>query len=165
MRILTFFTALALSVAAMVWAAAPPTGASAINVARIVAPARESLAALHDWLRPGPVEGYADWQSAAQTVEGGDAARGEVLMTRYGCGACHEIPGIAGARGTVGPPLHNLADRAYLAGVLSNTPGGLIRWLLNPPAHSPETAMPDLGLNEGEARHIAAFLMTLRRSD
>ena len=62
----------------------------------------------------------------------------------------------------MGPPLTGLADRAYLAGVLPNTPGGMIRWLVNPSAHSPKTAMPDLDLTEDEARDIAAFLMTLK---
>lgn len=79
-----------------------------------------------------------------------------------GCGSCHRIPGVARAEGRVGPPLDGLADRIYLAGELTNTPDNLIRWLRSPQEVSPGTAMPDVGLTEEEARHIAAYLLTLR---
>ena len=49
-----------------------------------------------------------------------------------------------------------------MAGILPNTPGGLVRWLVDPPAHSPKTAMPDLGVTTAHARHIAAYLFTLK---
>jgi cytochrome c1 len=37
-----------------------------------------------------------------------------------------------------------------------------VRWVKNPPAVEPGTAMPDLGLNDGQAYDIAAYLYTLR---
>lgn len=95
------------------------------------------------------------------TVAGGDAARGAALIAQYGCGSCHRIPGIALARGTVGPPLGNLARRVYLGGVVPNAPEHLILWLMDPQALDPPTAMPNLGLSEAQARDIAAYLYTL----
>lgn len=97
-----------------------------------------------------------------QTVEGGDAARGKQLMHRYACATCHVIPGVAGANGQVGPPLTSWAQRAYIAGNLSNTPENLIRWVQVPQSVEPGTAMPNLGVTDQDARDIASYLYTLR---
>ena len=86
---------------------------------------------------------------------------GKLLLRQFGCGSCHEIPGVAAARGKVGPPLAGVATRVYIAGVLPNTPENLVRWLRDPPAVSPQSAMPDLGVTERDARDIAAYLATL----
>jgi hypothetical protein len=37
----------------------------------------------------------------------------------------------------------------------------MVRWLENPPAVDPPTAMPNLQLNRHDARDIAAYLYTL----
>ena len=47
---------------------------------------------------------------------------GVAHIQRFGCGACHVVPGIRGANGLVGPPLNQIARRVYLGGVLRNTP-------------------------------------------
>jgi cytochrome c1 len=91
-------------------------------------------------------------------VAGGVPERGKASILRYGCAACHFIPGIPGHGANVGPPLVNLAARAYLGGVLPNTPDNLVRWLRNPPQVDPRTAMPNLGVSQAEATDIAAFL-------
>lgn len=91
-------------------------------------------------------------------VAGGDAQRGRALVERYGCVACHSIPGLASYGANVGPPLVDLAERGYLAGVLPNTPEDMVRWLRDPPAVDPRTAMPNLGVSRAEALDIAAFL-------
>jgi cytochrome c1 len=98
----------------------------------------------------------------AGDVPGGDPERGAATIHRYGCGACHKIPGIPGAIGIVGPPLAKMAERGYVGGILANTPENLIRWLLDPPRVDPTTAMPNMGLSEAEARDIAAYLYTLK---
>jgi putative membrane protein len=98
----------------------------------------------------------------AQTVAGGDPEHGSVLIGRFGCGACHIIPGIDEARGKVGPPLDQIGERGYLAGVLRNTPDNMIAWLRKPQSVVPGNAMPDMGLDEREARDIAAYLYTIR---
>jgi cytochrome c2 len=92
----------------------------------------------------------------------GDPARGHRLIVRVGCGACHAIRGIEGAHGLVGPPLDNIASRTMLAGVLPNTPRNLVHWLQAPQSVVPGNAMPDMELNDHDARDIAAYLETLR---
>lgn len=87
--------------------------------------------------------------------------RGRTAIGRYGCGSCHIIPGIAGARGLVGPSLEHVASRVYLAGVLQNTPYNMIRWIRGPQAVDRLTAMPNLGVTEQDATAIMRFLYTL----
>jgi cytochrome c1 len=99
--------------------------------------------------------------SAAETA-GGSIARGRGAVVHYGCASCHTIPGIAGADALVGPPLDRIASRTYVAGVLVNTPENLVRWIQDPPGVDPLTAMPNLRVNEADARDIATFLSTLR---
>ncbi len=89
---------------------------------------------------------------------GGDANRGALLVGRYSCGACHQIPGIEGANGLVGPPLATFSRRTMIAGLLPNTPANLVLWLRHPQSVTPGNAMPDLGLTETQARDIAAYL-------
>ena len=95
-------------------------------------------------------------------VAGGDPGRGAAVIRRSGCGACHVIPGIAGAGGLVGPPLESFARRAYVGGVLPNRPQNLVAWLLDPPAIDALTAMPAPGISAAEARDVAAYLYRLR---
>jgi cytochrome c1 len=83
-------------------------------------------------------------------------------MQQYGCGSCHTIPGIPRANTLVGPSLEHIASRMYIAGVLPNTPANMLRWLQNPPAVDPLTAMPNLGVTEADARDMAGYLYTLR---
>ena len=95
------------------------------------------------------------------TVAGGDADRGRGVIDAIGCGACHVIPGIDGARGVVGPPLKDWTRRSYIAGKLPNSPDNLVRWVMNPHEVEPGTVMPDLDLSEQQARDVAAYLYTL----
>jgi len=96
-------------------------------------------------------------------VAGGDAQRGRELIERYGCVACHSIPGLASYGANVGPPLVSLSQRGYLAGVLPNTPEDMVRWLRDPPGVDPRTAMPNLGVSQDEALDIAAYLYSQHR--
>jgi cytochrome c len=98
---------------------------------------------------------------AASSPYGADPARGKEAVERYGCIACHAIPGIALAGGNVGPPLKDIRRRAYLAGVLPNTAQNLTRWLQNPALINPRSAMPNMGISEAEASDIAAYLYSL----
>jgi hypothetical protein len=78
-------------------------------------------------------------------VAGGDPDRGRVALDGFGCGACHLIPGIRGARGMV-----------------PNSPDNLVHWIQDPQAVDPETAMPDLDVVPAIAADMAAYLYTLR---
>ena len=99
---------------------------------------------------------------AQESAIAGDPQRGAELIQRYGCGACHTIPGITGANGLVGPPLTMMGRRIYIAGVLRNTPDNMMRWIRDPQKIVPGNAMPEMGITEAEARDLAAFLETLR---
>jgi cytochrome c1 len=94
-------------------------------------------------------------------IVGGEPERGRGLIQAYGCGTCHVIAGVRGARGRVGPPLEKFAERNLLAGAMPNVPRNLVAWLIDPPAVQPQTGMPAVGLSEADARHIAAYLYTL----
>lgn len=98
----------------------------------------------------------------ASAITGGDPERGRQALRRYGCSTCHTIPGVPGARGTVGPPLDHMARRVYIAGHLPNTPDNLRRWIEHPDRLDPPNAMPDVGVTAGDSRDIAAYLYTLR---
>jgi cytochrome c2 len=98
----------------------------------------------------------------AELLAGGDVRAGKTAIERYGCGACHEIPGIPGADGRVGPPLDGMSRRAEIAGRLPNGPANLVRWLRHPQQIEPGNGMPDQGIGERDGRDIAAYLYTLR---
>jgi putative membrane protein len=98
----------------------------------------------------------------ALAATGGDSHRGQAAIERYGCGTCHTIPGIRGAYGLVGPPLTKMALRTYIAGVLTNTPENMERWIKDPPAVDRQTAMPKLGVANRDLRDIVGYLYTLR---
>jgi cytochrome c1 len=72
------------------------------------------------------------------------------------------VPGVKGADGLVGPPLTNIASRGYIGGVLPNAPDNMIRWIRDPKGVDSLTAMPNTGVTESDARHLAAYLYTLR---
>jgi mono/diheme cytochrome c family protein len=100
-------------------------------------------------------------QLAASKIDGGEPEQGLALIQSYGCGTCHVIGGVRGARGRVGPELKEYAQQNLLAGFLPNTPQNLIAWLVDPVALKPGTGMPAQGVTETEARHIASYLYTL----
>jgi cytochrome c2 len=100
---------------------------------------------------------------AGAIIPGADPERGRELLAAYGCGGCHVIPGIPGAVGAVGPPLIDFGDRSFIAGTLRNEPSQLVRWIMAPQEIEPGTAMPQLGVGEPQARHMAAYLYTLSR--
>ena len=102
------------------------------------------------------------WQSTAAPVTFGNSRHGAQLIARSGCGTCHEIPGISGADGHVGPPLDHMAERTMIAGFLPNTPDNMRAWIKDPQAIGPGNAMPNMELKDDEAKDIAAYLYTLR---
>src|ERR1700730_10524626 len=83
------------------------------------------------------------------------AQQGVNVILQRGCGGCHTIPNIPGAAATIGPNLGPngdippLSQRKTIAGgaVPNNSPDDLAKWILNPQALKPGTAMPTLGLS------------------
>ncbi len=110
--------------------------------------------------------GWRSWQSQAQAaavakaLTRGDPSRAPALITKYGCGGCHTIPGAPGADGKVAGPLGGMRARVYVGGVARHDADTLIRWIVAPQSISPRSAMPVTGISEGEARDVAAFLYT-----
>jgi len=104
----------------------------------------------------------ASMKRQGAALAGGDPDRGAADIAHYGCGACHTIPGIVGARGVVGPTLASLRSRMYIAVKLRNEPANLEHWIANPHAIDPQSAMPVLGVSQADAVDIAAYLYSLK---
>jgi cytochrome c len=122
-----------------------------------------SYARLPSILLLGFVLTACDQGEAAGPVNfAGDARRGSQLIGQYGCGGCHDIPGIAGANGNVGPPLHRIGTRTYLAGFVRNSPENMTFWIREPQKVLPGNAMPSMGIPQNDARDITAYLYTLK---
>lgn len=91
----------------------------------------------------------------------GDDA-GPRLLAQYQCASCHAIPDVPGGRGGVGPPLERFGLRSYISGQWPNDAATLARWIAEPQALVPGTAMPDMGVSDADARAMAAYLLSLR---
>lgn len=95
-------------------------------------------------------------------VSGGNARQGKVLLAQFQCGSCHQIPDVEAARGTAGPSLSEFARRSYIAGRWPNEQATLVRWITEPHSLDAATMMPDMGVPADDARHMAAYLYTLK---
>jgi mono/diheme cytochrome c family protein len=118
---------------------------------------------LADGLPPHPPHGAgaAPARPVLQPPVLGSVEAGRRAVAGHLCATCHHIPGIVGANSHVGPSLAGVGTRKFIAGVLANTPENMVRWLMNPQAIAPRSAMPALGVDEQEARDMAAYLYTL----
>lgn len=124
----------------------------ALSIAVVLAGTATLLFAWHATADREPPAGYL-----------GSPVRGRALLARYGCPACHAIPGSAAPDGMTGPPLAGIGSRGYLAGKFANEPIELEEWIQHPQKMKPESAMPELGVTDRDARDLAAYLATLRR--
>lgn len=93
-------------------------------------------------------------------AQSGQLREAKALIAGH-CAACHVVPGVRTATGTVGPPLDGLRHRQVIAGHFSNSRDNLIRWIAHPQAMLPGDAMPDTGVNEAQAALIADYLTAL----
>ncbi len=109
--------------------------------------------------RPAPPSAS---QPAAVSQASGDVEAGKRTFVEAGCAACHVAPGVPEARGTLGPNLAGFAGRRQIAGVVPNSAENLARWLANPQAVKPGTAMPSLNLSQQQVAELAAYLQALR---
>jgi putative membrane protein len=103
-----------------------------------------------------------NYERVAREMTGGEPTRGPQAIRKYGCDTCHVIPGVLTADATVGPPLTQIAQRAYLAGRIDNTPENMIKWIRHPHSIDDKTLMPEMGVSLQDGRDIAAYLYTLR---
>ena len=105
--------------------------------------------------------GCQDVDIDPQPMAGADAGGGRRTIERVGCGACHQIPGVAWPQGRVGPSLDGFAEQALIGGRFPNQPEVLARWVRDAPSLAPQTGMPAVPITEQEARDVAAYLYTL----
>jgi cytochrome c2 len=110
------------------------------------------------WLTTEAWMAASQSDAVARALTGGDPAHASVVVTRYGCGGCHTIPGVPAADGKVGPPLGGIREHVFIAGLLPNTADNLINWIVEPRAYSPHSAMPVTGISKAEARDVAAWI-------
>jgi mono/diheme cytochrome c family protein len=90
-------------------------------------------------------------------LDGASAAEGERLFTERGCRGCH---GVKAEEHSVSPRVPNLA------GIGSKvTPEWLDRWIADPKAYNPDTAMPKVELTDPERHNLVAYLETLTRAE
>ncbi|HET7867405.1 MAG TPA: c-type cytochrome [Burkholderiaceae bacterium] len=91
-----------------------------------------------------------------------ELARGLAWLGQYQCGACHRIPGLPQAQGTLGPDLAGFGRRSYIAGEVPNRPALRRQWIMDPESLVPRTPMPALGVPAERAAAMAAYLGELR---
>lgn len=96
--------------------------------------------------------------TAVALTSGGNSSAGENVIISFGCAACHEIPGIRGPHGKIGPSLEDFKESTMIGGVMANSAENLTQWLQDPRAVDPKTGMPNLGLTQDQARDVAAYL-------
>jgi cytochrome c1 len=111
-------------------------------------------------------------QLAAPAAAGGGAAltpgspeaEGATIIASKPCVTCHTIPGIPGATATIGPNLAGVARKAKIAGgaVNNSGPEDLKKWITDPGAVKPGTAMIKVAMTDDEATKIVAYLETLK---
>lgn len=85
------------------------------------------------------------------------AEEGERLFTERGCRGCHAVKADE----------HSVSPRVpHLAGIGSKvTPEWLDRWIADPKAYNPDTAMPKVELTDAERHAVVAYLLTLKRTE
>lgn len=123
-------------------------------VFRLLGPALLSALLAGGALAQGPGQGRA--------AQGPTVDRGKALLGQYQCGSCHTIPGVPAARGELAQTLRAWGRRSYIAGRLPNNPELLARWIANPEALVPGTAMPSMGVSPADAQAMAAYLFSLQ---
>jgi cytochrome c oxidase subunit 2 len=103
-----------------------------------------------------------DQRTPAPQPSGGLTLAGQQYFLNGPCIACHAIDGTP-ADAHVGPDLSHVASRTTLAaGVITNTPANLTRWLSASQEVKPESKMPDFHLPSEEVNALAAYLDTLK---
>ena len=117
----------------------------------------DDLVAFLEWVNGMDLNGFppppvlASGPTTQSAIGGRNPHEGSPEVFRQTCVACHSV---GGAGGDVGPALDTVADRfdaAYLD-----------RWLRDPEAVRPGTAMPQLPLTDVQVHELTTYLATLR---
>ncbi len=101
----------------------------------------------------------AQRQAASLAPMSLDGSGHKLFMDR--CAGCHAIRGTH-ATGQHAPDLTHLNSRRWLAaGLLTNTPENLMKWIVNAQQLKPGSRMPSIALSESEKSALALFLSNL----
>lgn len=111
-------------------------------------------------------EKFNEWQKqqlvVPRTPRTGTAGDGAELFETKACMNCHSIKGTP-ATARIGPDLTHLNTRQTIgAGVLTNTPENLAKWLTNPQKYKQGSLMPNMKLSDSEVEAIVAYLEGLK---
>jgi cytochrome c oxidase subunit 2 len=109
---------------------------------------------------------FAAWEShqvqPAAPPTAPQAVKGLALFEQSSCVSCHSIGG-TDARARVGPDLTHFASRRQIgAGIASNTPENLRRWLADPQEVKPGAKMPNFKLTDEQLGQLVAYFEGLR---
>jgi len=109
---------------------------------------------------------FAAWEKQqaqkAASPSGALAIQGNTLFGSLSCASCHAIDGTQ-YQADIGPNLTHVASRQTLAaGLLTNTPANLRRWLKEPQELKPDSHMPDLHLSPSQLAALTAYLEELK---
>jgi cytochrome c oxidase subunit II len=124
----------------------------------------------HAWMHflivAEPQEHFDAWESAQLTPAAPpvteDAKKGLALFEQMSCVNCHAINGTI-ASASVGPNLTHFASRRQLgAGIVTNTPENLRRWLTDPQRVKPGAKMPDFKFTKEQVTDLADYIETLK---
>jgi cytochrome c oxidase subunit 2 len=106
---------------------------------------------------------------AAGPVAAGDPVKGKALFMGEGAGAqvcwtCHAIDGTKAIAKVAPRDMTKFTSYPTIAQVdgFDNTPENLKKWLANPQAVKPGTAMPNLALKPQQIEDLVAYLTSLK---
>ena len=110
---------------------------------------------------------YAQWiteaKVRAERFTSEETKRGRELFRQLACAGCHTVQGLTGGKFPGAPELTHVASKPSIVGGLLTPVNeeNLRRWISNPPAVKPGTAMPNLGLSEQQVNDLVQFLLVL----
>lgn len=108
---------------------------------------------------------YARWLQGAlafqDLLDDPLTVKGKEVFKNNACAGCHVVQGLTGGR--VGPELTKIASKESIAGVLRPVDvENLKKWIANPQAVKPGTAMPLVPLSPEDLDAVAKFLAVLK---
>ncbi len=115
-----------------------------------------------------PVTHITQGEIAAGLPGAGNIARGKQLVVEHGCLGCHKY---RGRGGVLGPDITHVGDKTPHDFDFHHVDGQrtVENWMYNhfksPAAVVPSTVMPEMGLSDGEAHDLAAYMVSLKQKN
>ncbi|HEY4659537.1 MAG: cytochrome c oxidase subunit II [Chloroflexi bacterium RIFCSPLOWO2_12_FULL_71_12] len=115
-----------------------------------------------------PQNEYGAWAASAvkeaDRLDAPETRAGRELFRTLACAGCHTIDGLTAGKFPGAPDLTRVASQESIAGgrLSPVNEENLTRWIKDPPAVKPGTAMPNLGLDDDTVSKLVQFLLTLK---